>query len=328
MRQDVLVVVLLGAAIGACVALLIAALRGWTPRPDRPRLLSGSSLLDQSALRRAAPALLLGLLVAVLTRWPVAAICAGLLGFFWPSLFGGAGSSKKAMDQLEALASWTESLRDTIAGAAGLEAAIPVSVDTTGPAIRGPVSRLAYRLQAREPMPDALRRFGDDLDDASADLIVAALILNARLRGAGLVNVLGALSESAREELDMRRRVDAGRRSTRRGVQIIVLVTVGVAALLMIFNNEYVKPYGSATGQVVLAGIATVFGFAFWWLRRLSEFQEPERFLGGPVEDQPAAPSAARLSANVGASIAPPASHTPDGPTPAAPWSARQQVNS
>ncbi len=79
----------------------------------------------------------------------------------------------------------------------------------------------------------------------------------------------------------MRRRVDAGRRSTRRGVQVIVLVTIGVAALLIVFNRSYVAPYGSPVGQVVLAGIACIFGFAFWWLRRLSEFQEPARFLLG-----------------------------------------------
>jgi Flp pilus assembly protein TadB len=249
------------------------------------------------AARRATPAVLVGLVVAVLTRWPVAALAGALLALFWPSLFGGAGSSRRGMDQLEALASWTESLRDTIAGAAGLEAAIPVSVDTTGTAIRGPVSRLADRLRSREPMVDALRRFGDDLDDASADLIVAALILNARLRGAGLVTVLGELSRSAREELDMRRRVEASRRSTRRGVQVIVVVTVGVAGLLILFNREYVDPYGSAIGQLVLAGIAALFGFAFWWLRRLSEFQEPARFLLGGPEADPAPPAGTPQSA-------------------------------
>lgn len=310
MRNDVLLAVVVGALIGACVVLLIVALRGRQTGPARPGLRGSrsGSLLKDAAVRRAAPGILVGLVVAILTRWPVAAVSAGLFAVFWPSLFGGAGSSKQAMDQLESLASWTESLRDTIAGAAGLEAAIPVSVETTGPAIRGPVSRLADRLRAREPMPDALRRFGDELDDASADLIVAALILNARLRGAGLVNVLGALSNSAREELDMRRRVDAGRRSTRRGVQIIVLVTIGVAALLIIFNGEYVSPYGTATGQVVLAGIASLFGFGFWWLRRLSEFQEPERFLGGGDADPAGQPTSRRLSANVSASIAPPPS--------------------
>lgn len=312
MRSDVLVMVLIGAAIGGSLALLIAALRGKEATPGRPDGVKGltGKLFARLAARRFAPAVLVGLVVALLTRWPVAVVAGALLALFWPSLFGGAGSSKRAMDQLEALASWTESLRDTIAGAAGLEAAIPVSVETTGPAIREPVSRLADRLRGREPMADALRRFGDELDDASADLIVAALVLNARLRGAGLVNVLGALSASAREELDMRRRVDAGRRSTRRGVQIVVVITISVAALLIIFNREYVDPYGTPVGQVVLAGIASLFGFAFWWLRRLSEFQEPERFLASGSQEQTAQPAPTRMSANVSAGIPPPPSRT------------------
>ena len=296
MRTDVLLAVLAGAAAGGCLLLLVSALRGREAKPARPPGLGGVQALAGPArggalARRSTPAVLVALLVGAVTRWPVAALAGGLLALFWPSLFGGTGSSRKGMDQLEALASWTESLRDTIAGAAGLEAAIPVSVNTTGAAIRGPVSRLADRLRSREPMVDALRRFGDDLDDASADLIVAALILNARLRGAGLVSVLGELSRSAREELDMRRRVEASRRSTRRGVQIIVVVTIGVAGLLILFNKEYVGPYGTPVGQVVLAGIAALFGFAFWWLRRLSEYQEPARFLladPDPVASLPA----------------------------------------
>ena len=296
MRPDVLLAVLAGASAGACLVLLVGALRGRVAAPARPSGLGGVSLLSGSVwssavTRRAAPAGLVALVVAVLTRWPVAAVAAALLALFWPSLFGGAGSGRRGMEQLEALASWTESLRDTIAGAAGLEAAIPVSVATTGAAIREPVARLADRLRSREPMVDALRRFGDDLDDASADLIVAALILNARLRGAGLVSVLGELSRSAREELDMRRRVEASRRSTRRGVQVIIVVTIAVAGLLILFNREYVAPYGTAIGQVVLAGIATLFGFAFWWLRRLSEYQEPARFLLGGPDPGPTPPA-------------------------------------
>ena len=108
--------------------------------------------------------------------------------------------------------------------------------------------------------------------------------------------VLGELSRSAREELDMRRRVDAGRRSTRRGVQVIVVVTIAVAALLIVFNRSYVAPYGTPVGQVVLAGIAAVFGFAFWWLRPLSEFQEPARFLLG-ASDVPTVPERPAASA-------------------------------
>jgi len=40
---------------------------------------------------------------------------------------GGAAEERRAIARLDALASWTESLRDTIAGAVGLEQAIPAA---------------------------------------------------------------------------------------------------------------------------------------------------------------------------------------------------------
>ena len=130
-------------------------------------------------------------------------------------------------------------------------------------------------------MPDALRLFATDLDDSSADLIIAALIINSRLRGPGLRDLLGALSRSVREELDMRRKVSAERRSTRRSVQIVVLVSVGMALGLAFIDRAFLAPYSSPFGQVVLALIASLYGLGIWWLRRLASFESPQRMLGG-----------------------------------------------
>jgi Flp pilus assembly protein TadB len=124
-----------------------------------------------------------------------------------------------------------------------------------------------------------LQRFADDFDDPSADLVVAALILNSQLRGPGLRDVLTALASAAREELDMRRRIEAARRSTRRSVQIVVSVTLGVAGLLIVLNRNYVAPYGSFVGQVFLTISIALFAGGVFWLRRLARIAMPERFL-------------------------------------------------
>jgi len=122
-------------------------------------------------------------------------------------------------------------------------------------------------------------RFADDLDDPSADLIVAALVLNARLRGPGLREVLSALADSAREELDVRRKVAAERRSTRRSVQVVVAVTLIMAAGLVLFNPTYMAPYTSFIGQVVLLVVIALYALGLLWLRRLAKIEVPERFL-------------------------------------------------
>lgn len=266
-----------GASAGGGAFLLILAVRGVPPRPPRPRRVRGALVRRLSG--RGGAAAVAGALTLVVTRWPVAAIGVALLVLGWRGLVGGAAEERRAMQRLEALAAWSESLRDTIAGAVGLEQAIPSSVRAASPAIRPHLQTLVDRLHTRMPLPEALRRFADDLDDPGADLVVGALILNARLRGPGLRDLLGALAASAREELDARRRVDANRRATRRSVQIVVGVSVGVMTLLVLFNRSYVAVYDGGVGQVVLLVVVGLFATGFAWLRRLAKFDTPQRFL-------------------------------------------------
>jgi Flp pilus assembly protein TadB len=209
----------------------------------------------------------------------VAGVGIALLVYSWRSL-GGAASERKTMARLESLATWTESLRDTIAGAVGLEQAIPSSIRVADVSIREPLTKLVDRLHTRVPMHVALRRFADDLDDPSADMIIAALIINSRLRGPGLRALLGALAVSVREELDMRRKVNAGRRSTRRSVQIVVAVSVGMAVGLAVLDHAFLSPYDGVSGQFVLVIIGAIYAAGILWLRRLATFESPQRLLG------------------------------------------------
>ncbi|KKD02643.1 type II secretion system F family protein [Streptomyces sp. WM6386] len=278
---EVLFSIASGVAVGGGIALFAIAVRGLPAKPDheKQKAAERASELIRFAGQRGSLAAIVGIVVLLLTQWAVAGIAAGVLVFFWDRLFGGAGEERAAMKRVEALAGWTESLRDTIAGAVGLEQAIPASARASAPVLRPHLDALVDRLRARTPLPDALQHLADEIDDASADIIVAALILNARLRGPGLRQVLGALAKSAREEVDMRNRVMAQRASTRRSVQIVVAVSVAFVLGLSVFNREFVEPYGTAIGQVVLAIVCGLFALGFWWLRKLSTIETPERFL-------------------------------------------------
>ncbi|HEY7145981.1 MAG TPA: type II secretion system F family protein [Streptosporangiaceae bacterium] len=279
--------ILVGATIGAAVFLLITSLRGFEPRRPRP----GQGRLDKRlrALTgvRGAVAVVAGLLVLIATGWLVAGIGIGLLAFSWNGLTG-AASERRALIRLEGLATWTESLRDTIAGAVGLEQAIPASMRVASPALIEPLGALVDRMHTRVPLPDALRRFADDLNDPGADLIIAALIINSRLRGPGLRDLLGALAASVREELDVRRKVNADRRSTRRSVQIVVLISVGLAIVLALFDHSFLQPYDTLAGQLVMAIVAAVYAGGVLWLRRLARFSEAERLLASVSDTAPA----------------------------------------
>jgi Flp pilus assembly protein TadB len=286
MNDRTLLALLCGAVVGGALLLLIIAVRGTEPREATPSLFRRGNVRGRKNLIRLGTGLGVGLVVLVVTRWLVLAAALGLLAALADRFFGGTGEERRAIERLEALATWTEALRDTIAGAVGLEQAIPATAVNAAPAIKPGLNLLVDRLRIREPLPSALMRFADDLNDPSADLIVAALVLNARLRGPGLREVLSALADSAREELDVRRKVAAERRSTRRSVQVVVAITLIMAAGLILFNPTYMAPYRSFVGQVVLAVVIGLYALGLLWLRRLAKIEVPERFLIGRANDQ------------------------------------------
>lgn len=300
--SDVLLAMAAGALAAAGLVLFVAAIRGSVPGPAKPTRKRTRQDVIKSLSTRTGIAIIAGVSVLVVTRWVVAAAGAALLVLGWDTLTGGVGEERRSMARLEALASWAESLRDTIAGAVGLEQAIPSSVRAASPVLQPALLALVDRLHTRVPMADALRKFADELDDPSADLIIASLILNARLRGPGLREMLGALANSARQELDMRRRVTAYRATTRRSVQIVVGFSVGMAVLLAIFNREYVQPYDSVMGQFMLAIVVGMYVAGFFWLRRLAKYELPQRLLSGAPEakEEASAPLRGRAAMDAG----------------------------
>ena len=153
-----LLAVLAGALAGAGLFVFIAAVRGLPPKAKS----QGPSALERAIKDvfsiRGGVAVIVGILTLLITRWVVAGIGMALLAYSWRSL-SGAASERKAMARLEGLATWTESLRDTIAGAVGLEQAIPASTRVADGSIREPLARLVDRLHTRVPMHVALRRF-------------------------------------------------------------------------------------------------------------------------------------------------------------------------
>lgn len=267
-----------GAVVGLGVALFVVALVGLPERDAAKPALFRRDRLGLSG-RRLAWGIAIGVVTLAATRWVIAAVGVGLLAAYWDNLAGNNQEERRSIARLEGLASWTESLRDTIAGANGLEQAIPATTVNAAPIIRSSLNLLVDRLRIREPLPNALIKFADDLADPSADVICAALVLNARLRGPGLRDVLSALAQSTREELDMRRRIEASRRSIRRSVRIVLVIVLAVMLGMSVVNHQYVSAYDSPTGQLMLAVVALVFFGGLMWLRRLAMPEKIDRFM-------------------------------------------------
>ena len=176
----------------------------------------------------------------------------------------GGAASGPVIARLEAIAAFTEMLRDTLAGAAGLTQAIVATAPIAPRPLREPVGALTARISAGVPLDEALRRFAGDLDDPAGDVVVASLLLAATERAQRLGELLGALAAATREEVAMRQRVEASRASARSAIRTVTGFSFGLLALMAVFARSYLAPYGSATGQLVLGLVGVLFGLGLW----------------------------------------------------------------
>jgi tight adherence protein B len=219
-----------------------------------------------------------GLVALAATRWVVGALLAGVGAALFPKVFFGKAARQARLARVEALATWAEQLRDTLAGAAGLEETIIATVRVAPGPLRPQLARLARRLD-RDKLVPSLRAFADELADPLADLAVSALMLGAEKQVKDLGALLGALADTAREEAAMHLRVDAGRARTRTAVQIITVFTLAFAVGLVTLNRGYLEPFDSALGQCVLAVVGLCFAGSFWLMDRMTRPVEAERIL-------------------------------------------------
>jgi Flp pilus assembly protein TadB len=271
----------LGLGVGVGLLLLIVGWRGVDPaRPRRVQLRRRPDAAgDQRQVLRIGLTVAVGLLTGLATGWVVGAVLAGLACWALPRVLGRDREHARRVARIEAVATWTEMLRDTLSAAAGLEQAILATAPLAPPAIRGETTELAVRIENGDRLAPSLRALADQLADPTGDFVIAALVLAAEQQARQLGDLLGSLAHAAREQASMRMRVEAGRARTRTSVRMIVGTTIGFAVAVVLLNRPYLSAYDSAGGQVVLLIIGVLFSLGFAWLVRIARVTEPTRFL-------------------------------------------------
>lgn len=277
MSTLVLAALAAGTALG--LLLVIAGLSG------RQLLGSPSSHLQRmrasSLLPKAALAAVAALLTVAATGWLVGGIIAAVAVLVLPGILGGKAARQRAIDRTEAIASWTEMIRDSIVAASGLEEAIVATAPVAPPPIATEVRTMVRRLE-HERLPEALVDFGKDLDHPSGDLVIAALVIASRMEASDLSGLLSRLAEATRGEARMRIRVEVGRTRVRTATKVIVGVVVAAVVFLAVANRSYLSVYDSAGGQTMLGIVGGIFAFGGWLLTRMAEIELPERFTARP----------------------------------------------
>ncbi|MEU9087485.1 type II secretion system F family protein [Streptomyces sp. NPDC048357] len=277
--------VLAGLALAGGLVGLVVGIVG-TTAPQGPtvaaRLRAGRQLAGRDE-RMARRTRLAGGAVAGVVLWLVSGVfVAGALVFLAvvgvPWLLAPTKSATTRIGKLEALGDWTQRLANVLRLGRGLDEALQISRKGCPEDIAGEVGDLVDRLQVGWRPVDALRLFGDALDDVTADKVVAALVLSAADRGPGLAQALDDLAESVHEEVARRRAIEADRakpRTTMRWMTIITLGVIGAGFLI----PSYTAPYGTLLGQLVLAVLSAGFVGVLALMRQIADTKPVPRFL-------------------------------------------------
>lgn len=267
-----LMIALCGAIAGLGLLVVRAGLRG-----HRLSWRAGA-LRHASSVRAIAIAMAVTVSTFLLTGWLLVAAVGGFATGLVISVAGRRGTSRNNEEVAEAIALWTEQLRDTLAAAHGLQQTLLATAAHAPERIARQVQQLAAKLPYA-PLGQSLREFAAEVDHSSADFVAAALVAATEHEARDVGALLGHLARCSREEARMHQRIWVGRSRTRAAVRIISLTVVGFIGVLLVMNRDYLAPYGSPMGQVVLAGIVGVFTLALVLLHVGSKVLMPDRFV-------------------------------------------------
>lgn len=229
-------------------------------------------LIDESGMPSLTPVRLLGASAGLaLTSF---VLFAGITGAFVPSLVVALAAAAapigyvraKRIDRRRALReAWPDALASMVAG---IRAGVSLPEVCASLAERGPedlkpaFSAFAATYRASGTFSTALQRLRDALADPVGDRVVAALGLAHEVGGTDLVRVLRTLSDFVREDLRIRKEIEA-RWSWTVTAARVAAASPWIVLLIMSLRPEAAAAYDSPSGgMVVLFGaVATVGGY-------------------------------------------------------------------
>ncbi|MEQ8716417.1 MAG: hypothetical protein RIE08_02290 [Acidimicrobiales bacterium] len=265
-----------GAGIGFGLLLGWWGLRGVRVVAPLKRLTATSGRSGGVVVARVLGGVVLGVVVMAVTGWPVAGVCVVVGVAAWPVLFA-ADDRPGHIEKLEAIAVWTESVRDTLAAAAGLRQAALVAAEQAPGPIAEQLETFRRRVRA-EGLVQGLEGLAEDLDDPVGDLVVAALVNASRLPAGDLGPLLGRLADSIRDDVRMHQRISVSRQRIRTSSKIVSVCMALTFGVLLVGGGDLLDPYSSTAGQIWLGFVAIVVVGGAVGLRRMGALEAPVRF--------------------------------------------------
>lgn len=213
----------------------------------------------------------LGLLAQIVLGWPLVSVLAFGLGLGAPLAYYMHRRDRRRAVIQEALVEGIAQLRDMIRTGQSVGEALTALAQVGPEPLRPELAILAreMRLVGFEPALLALR---ERLADPVWDTCCAALLLNDRLGGRNVSQVLDSLAQATRAQLRVQQELHAYQARNVLSARIVAAVPLVVLTAIRALNPRYLAVFSDLSGQLLLAGcvVSIALGYlAMLWLSRL-----------------------------------------------------------
>lgn len=267
-----LVVVLISALVGLGLMLILQGVRGNAVLPRR------SSPSRPVSLPLLSGAFLIGCGVYAVTGWPVGAGIVAVGIAMSPKLLGGKRVSDRSRQRSEAVATFTEQVRDNMYTASGVTQALLDAASDPPELIAVELSTFVHSVRRSDNAVEALQQLGRDLDDPFADMVIVVLTTAVGHSTDQTAPAISRLAATIREDQKWKLRIEVARSRIRTSAKMIIATFVLVAVYLYVVSPELLAAYDSFVGQIWLLFVAGMFAAGAAMLAQFSKVATPARF--------------------------------------------------
>ncbi len=274
----------IGLVFAAGAILTFAGLTATTPvtpqRVSRYANIEADKPASRFKAGHAVIGLVTGLVLLVLTRWPVLAAAGFAAGFLLPRLLSaGDGSVAGFATKTDAIATWLESLRDLMSSGRLIEGALVETALRSAPVLREDLAEMVLEVEHGVPLREAMIRLSERLAHPISDKAIAAIVLALDRDATKITDVISELASSARDQAIDMVKVHAVRQSSRTQLRLVIAVMTILLVSLMVFFGDFLTFYDTAVGQMVLAVALVFLAACLYWIYRISQLATPSRLI-------------------------------------------------
>ena len=267
--------VLAALAAGSTVILLVA-------RPSRRVLPAAGPSLEARVvlawLRHQLPAVvsavIAGLLAYALLGLAAPALVGAALGLGASSAFARWRAARRAAEIGSALLSAVDLLAQLLPAGHSTRQSLVVLAESGPAPVRPEVARIVARL-GEVSLEEALLEAQERLRQPLFTLIAAALTIGNQ-SGGRLAPLLSELGRAAHQIEAVQGQLRAEQAQGRLGALVIALMPIGLLALLRVVNPQYLAPYTTDGGELLLGALTGVIVVGYAWMVRLLRLPQPD----------------------------------------------------